>query len=871
MARRFYIRQYSASESTAYFDIEIWDSEFSGAALQVDGGFTLNYEGTDVDDIDKAIIASKANITLHIDSANDLEIFVNELSSASEERFTVRIYRNISLLWVGQILTDLVSFDDIHYSYDVSITAVCGLARLKNIDYDNDGNIYSGRNEIVDHIVQIISKLNLPLIDIHGFNSIVEILCNFKEDSCVFTGQSPLKFTDLDYMAFQEYDEYKVIKSDNCYDALDKILRTFRLRIFQTNGKFYVDQISSLTSQYFYGYRMDAGFVSASIIKSSVAVTSANRTAGSYRRLPPIRTITSEYEFKQGINRGNLLLPDITDDVNYDFGDIPGGSGERFIISGSFKLLIQENTSDDRLAFVRVAIMLKVGSYYLTGDLNSDDLSWSTTTTDVVYYTIGPFKQLDSLRDIPLSFITPVIPSSGNSDFMISVNRVQDDEGNLMSPDPGASFQIYAENNQLFLTLNYQDGASDGSQRIKSTNTTDGSTPIASQVIYELQKYTIGDGPRLFSAGRLKIYDGSNWVNSSSWSSVSGSSYSLAELRLRHIAANAKVTREIYDFTLLDGTYRPYNLLNYQSANWIMLSGTFDPDEDSWIISIMKLNSDHSLINVTTIEESTSAQSSSASGSSASGYSSANSHSRLHTVTNPLDHAPAIGTNKDKLLASNASTGALEWVSKVIQYFQRIGTTLSPATSGDSIDSGTGYLIGPLKATKVIAKSDGTTAIQTTKANGTSVIQNTDTTNEEVKLYAALALCRSLDTRPKSTLDVVGSLGWDARIYKPSAGGGSTTQQDSESTILIDCSLGNATLNLQSASAVPRRVLLIRLYSKLSTYTLTIDPYSSESLRGSVGSYNTLTVSTAGDWLIIQSMVVTSGYDWVIIASNNTL
>jgi len=63
-----------------------------------------------------------------------------------------------------------------------------------------------------------------------------------------------------------------------------------------------------------------------------------------------------------------------------------------------------------------------------------------------------------------------------------------------------------------------------------------------------------------------------------------------------------------------------------------------------------------------------------------SGGGGSTSHPRLHSVTDPLDHAAADASDYDKALGSNATTGALEWFAKL---WKRVGAVISPATAGD--------------------------------------------------------------------------------------------------------------------------------------------------------------------------------------------
>ena len=108
--------------------------------------------------------------------------------------------------------------------YWVEITAICGLALLKNHKYDDSGSTYYGHKFISEIIMDDI----LDKIDCNKFNEIINI---YDTDINSAVGDSPLDQIQLDRIRFEGM---------SCYDVLSYILMTFNALIRQADGEFYI-------------------------------------------------------------------------------------------------------------------------------------------------------------------------------------------------------------------------------------------------------------------------------------------------------------------------------------------------------------------------------------------------------------------------------------------------------------------------------------------------------------------------------------------------------------------------------------------------------------------------------------------------------
>jgi len=111
---------------------------------------------------------------------------------------------------------------------------------------------------------------------------------------------------------------------------------------------------------------------------------------------------------------------------------------------------------------------------------------------------------------------------------------------------------------------------------------------------------------------------------------------------------------------------------------------------------------------------------------------------------------------------------------------------------------------------------------------------------------------------PLSTMDVIGSQSEEWRLQT----GASTTLSINDRSIICDTSSNAITVNLPNATTCSRRTYIIRRYT--GGNNVTIDPYSSQTILGSTGSFSTLDLTNNGEWVMLTS----NGADWYVLASN---
>lgn len=206
---RIYFRRYG--EGTLN-EIRLLEKDYSGSETESIGGVppVMRNLKSDNDEFDDLIRSS--NVEFCMNSETDMQ-FIN-LFTYDTRKYRVEWYENSSLKWMGWLVPDTYKEPYAPPSYEVKITATDGILSLKNIDFSNNGTLYTGKKTWMEIIYICLSKLNLEL-GLHDAVNIYET--NFDSND----SDSPLT---------QAYvDCYRFLKSDgdplNCYEVLEEILK----------------------------------------------------------------------------------------------------------------------------------------------------------------------------------------------------------------------------------------------------------------------------------------------------------------------------------------------------------------------------------------------------------------------------------------------------------------------------------------------------------------------------------------------------------------------------------------------------------------------------------------------------------------------
>ena len=137
----------------------IVDNEATSGGTSVidiaENGFDLTYQ-TDTDDRFTGLIPSEVKFNVLITNIFQQAV-VNEIRVSDYQRFQLKIERSTngssySLYWVGNILNDINNQKDEAFPRSFTLTAICGLSQLSEIDYND----------------------NIPYLDISTYETLVQ-------------------------------------------------------------------------------------------------------------------------------------------------------------------------------------------------------------------------------------------------------------------------------------------------------------------------------------------------------------------------------------------------------------------------------------------------------------------------------------------------------------------------------------------------------------------------------------------------------------------------------------------------------------------------------------------------------------------------
>ena len=648
MPKRYYFTQHSVEISNPTYTVEFHDTEFNGDPIEIDGFFTLRYEESAPNDHISPIKASFAEIGVNItENDTDFEAFLAEVVTYSEVQIVVKIFRNGTQIWKGQLVNDLIEIPDVYYSFTVNLTAACGLARLKNIAYENfNGTQYQGRATILQHVINCLAKIFYQSTWVHNL-PIVKISYLTWHEQNLIKPYSGLENIDLAFENFQEYDEFGVINAMNAYDVLSEICQAFHYRVFMSGDCFFLQHINDLNASFVYTYAADYSLLSSENVDFRLYFTD-ERTEGKFTYYPPQKSSSMIYNYKQGLSGGNLLPFGYVPGTYVDISSILGGNGEVLKLAFSIKVTLDDFYSGTVLVHMRFKGKLQVGSYYLSGMVTpeSNTLEWTTTNSDFYFVPDKYFSSGDTTIIYNVSTNFPPAPESGSGNFGISFDTLCLRNGTPTSNYTGTAAVVIYNISLIHLLETVQE--INGKIKFSAVNNLGGQS-VPSGIVETITPTTIGDGPRAFSAGRLRVYNNNTelWTNSGNWKHDSGAAnyINFNKLRLQEIMSLKRRAVKTFDF-IYQGFIQFWQYPQFNNERLFILSYELDPDLEAVRMNTIYYNIDRDNIQ----------------------------------LNEALD-APKIGENE----APTGSTGSTVGGSTAL--WKRFAETLSPINEDDNIDN----------------------------------------------------------------------------------------------------------------------------------------------------------------------------------------
>jgi len=605
MALRIYGRGFSPNgvEYTA----NIYDADWSGASTLVDlarDGIRIDYQadGSKESDPHWPIFGSICTIDILANiSSSTLTTFFDDLRTSKEGRFFVEITANAGnydVLWRGIVTPDtLTNETDQAPIYQVSVTAVCGLALLKTVPYYNAGTLYSsGTESLISHLSRALTKLAHTSTFWDASADFIETSLDWWAVGMTRGGANdPLDISRVDHAAFYDYFTKGSVDDDviSCYDVIRHICQSFGCRILMRGGMWIVEQIDYRANST-YEYRRYTKAATATTNGSHTGVTTLNQviTTGvkisyvQYDYIPQLTKARVVYESRLRRNFwGNIILAEST---TFDFDqEISSNSGAvTFRLRGVFFINIKNNTysgNPQDVIIPEMRMYLKLGGRYLKRTVtfsnfaaHYSDMEWTTSSADRCAIVASgqqvPASGLSKQFVQGFDFITPPLPADA-SDNQVSATFFQIKKNDGSDVDE-SQFTITWSAGSMWMEV-YDQGTPDVQEDeilYEATNP-DGGTDVWETNV------RIGAGGSPNSAGRLTNSSGTEL---SLWGQGTGTrDKALGQIHSKRVVDGRLRPKKRLSGDLIANNIDPRKLIETSdSIQWLSQKLSWRPTED---------------------------------------------------------------------------------------------------------------------------------------------------------------------------------------------------------------------------------------------------------------------------------------------------
>lgn len=593
--------QFYSAYTQQQFTVIVYDSEFAGASSEIIvASCEYNYPQGNAGRFDP-ILSAEASIRVLVNDSG-IDDFVEELAGAQEGRFMLQILQGLSSQFIGYVLPDLAQQEDttLEVGYLLELRATDGLARLKTLDYNNNGTAYGGEETITGHILNCLNKLT-ALMDFYGGSSeLLKTRVNWHSDQHTYTvgNEDPAELTRIPHRAFYTIDNRGNYKYKSCFDVLTEICRAWGARMIFSDYAFWLVQYNELATDAaikVFSYTKSGTQTSANVDFRKTHTQDDNASnlvaisGGIYRWYAPLMKVQIDYRHIQTRNllAGQIFTNELLNSP-YVVGDVSDFGGiARFSVS--FNMIYRAENRDDPPGVVGLwfvfGIRIEVDGLYLDRDclisggapVYSGAVTWSGSSSaryEVAMYV--PENEDDNFDSV--FFLTPFLPASGEFVFDITLDRVYKADGTEYVT-PVADYVWRADN--LYVEHLYEGTLDQQSdiRRFRAVNDTDGNSAMI-----ELTTI-IGDGIGTNSPGHLESYDGANWVLSDGWRVGSSGSYLAHSALLAQEVARGQLSpvrkwQGEYN-NRNTSIYKPHHVVKRPNGMMVFSGGRFNPYLDS--------------------------------------------------------------------------------------------------------------------------------------------------------------------------------------------------------------------------------------------------------------------------------------------------
>ena len=303
------------SDNGTYYRIDVYNNNAISSTkytpkLGADG-FTLTYQ-TDNDNRFTGLIPSEVSFDILVTEDGEQAV-VNDIRGSVYGGFDMSIWKSsddvtYELYWAGLLLNDISPEQDISRPTRIKLTAVCGLAPLKDIDFNVDTGYSTPSSFQTLTYFQNIFNNQIGLQDYYWGVSDDYILTSVDWTTDTMTSveyRDPLVASRFNFMAYVDVDDETGTKQfKSSFELLDNVCKAWGMRCFLSDGKWHLIQVNNYdnwkapNTHYYRIYYKNSGTTIAASGSTSYTTTEGTnikRYGGSFDFLPIFRSVETQY------------------------------------------------------------------------------------------------------------------------------------------------------------------------------------------------------------------------------------------------------------------------------------------------------------------------------------------------------------------------------------------------------------------------------------------------------------------------------------------------------------------------------------------------------------------------------------------------
>lgn len=627
----------------------ICDSDYAGAPIDfelTEEGYTLKYEDEN-GEIYNGMHGSSCTINLRVTAANEaqFQVFLTDLVAAQESEFFVKILKGTNesgvpadiwdeffyevyddgswtvedmscsgqtSSWKGQVVQDLIEYEDLPNPYVFSIVANDALTKLKGIE-----TTVATTRSMLEHFIDIMAETGLNDLWADNEPFLTTSIRWFEDD---MNGASTTNCDPFAFTRFKPEEVFFTIEDNgettyfDLFEAFQKnLIEIWNARVYQANGKWWIVQNDVLPDEtittFTYGKNYTAtnpNTVTAGLIEQegseALTITAAKNsnakteptplTGNRYRFKPALQGARATFDFGQSAVLYDQVQQDFTS--NTAIATVTTGTDlTLFIELAHLASYSSIPTSVLTQAYFRADFTIKIvnggTTYYLTN--TGPIVQWQTAS--------GVYRIEDTITlqggsgssSVAASFITGLIPQSGSLE--ISVNT------SIVGKGSNIDYSSNIDTERTDLKVTYYDQANEIEGSI--TYEADNANASDSSVIAQLGTYSVGDLFNSPDKNKLEIYN-SGWQDATDWQrEQTGTKYQIHELHTLEVTALQRSPFREYFGRFKYGSIEFYNLVSYDSIIYAMQGGEYRARYEEWRGSFIQIARETA--SITTLDE----------------------------------------------------------------------------------------------------------------------------------------------------------------------------------------------------------------------------------------------------------------------------